>query len=91
MIRPASALIGGLVLTAVCSRVTARGDQDSVSSVRAHIIGTWELVSSHGVGVECTVETPGMDSGKSCSVASIRRQRIAHNAIVPTTGIRAML
>jgi len=48
-------------------------------------------LASHGVGVECTVGTPGMDSGKSCSVASIRRQSIAHNAIMPTTGIRAML
>ena len=26
--------------------MAARGDQDSVSSVRAQIIGTWELVSS---------------------------------------------
>ena len=46
MIRPASALILGLVLTTVCFRVTARGDQDSVGSVRAQIIGTWELVSA---------------------------------------------
>jgi hypothetical protein len=32
-----------------------------------------------------------IDSGKSCSVASIRRQNIAHAAIIPITGIRAML
>lgn len=46
MIRRASALIVGLVLTVVCFRVAARGDQDSVSNVRAQIIGTWELVSA---------------------------------------------
>ena len=46
MIRPASALILGLVLTVVCFRMAAQGDQDSVSNVHALIVGTWELVST---------------------------------------------
>ena len=46
MIRRASALVAGSLLTLVCLRVAARGDQDNVSSVRAQIIGTWELVSA---------------------------------------------
>ena len=46
MIPRASALVAGSLLTVVCLRVAARGDQDNVSSVRAHIIGTWELVSA---------------------------------------------
>src|ERR1700674_3912003 len=46
MIRSASALIVGLVLTVVCFRMAAQGDQDSVSNVHALIVGTWELVST---------------------------------------------
>ena len=46
MIRPASALILGLVLMVVCFRMAAQGDQDSVINVHALIVGTWELVST---------------------------------------------
>jgi lipocalin-like protein len=46
MMRRALALVAGSLLTMVCFRVAAIANQDNVSSIRAKIVGTWELVST---------------------------------------------
>src|ERR1039458_769838 len=63
-------------------------DSFRFSGSSAHRRAVGAGLPGSGVVVERAVSTLRLDSGKSCSVASIRRQTKALTAIIPTTGIR---